>query len=78
MENKTMIFHINVPDNIIKLCNHLEHNGYPTYVVGGCVRDTIMNQKPKDWDITTAATPEEIMKLSYKYNEIHILPMMVM
>lgn len=70
-----MTFNINVPDNIIKLCNHLEHNSYPTYVVGGCVRDAIMNKKPKDWDITTAATPEEIMELSYKYNEIHILPM---
>lgn len=70
-----MTFTINVPDNIVKLCKHLENNGYPTYVVGGCVRDAIMNKKPKDWDVTTSATPEQIMELSYKYDEIHILPM---
>lgn len=66
---------INVPNNIAKLCNHLESHGYPTYVVGGCVRDAIMQNKPKDWDVTTSATPEEIMELSYNYDEIHILPM---
>ena len=34
--------------------------GFKAYLVGGCVRDILLNQKPKDWDITTNAKPEEI------------------
>jgi len=41
----------------------LEENGFEGFIVGGCVRDLMMNQKPKDWDITTNATPEEIQKI---------------
>lgn len=37
--------------------------GYQAYVVGGCVRDILRNVKPKDWDITTNAKPEEIKKI---------------
>jgi len=36
---------------------------YEAYVVGGCVRDLLLGQKPKDWDITTNAKPEQIRKL---------------
>lgn len=38
----------------------LEQHGYEAYVVGGCVRDSLMGLLPKDWDITTSAEPEEI------------------
>ncbi|GIW65615.1 MAG: HDIG domain-containing protein [Candidatus Parcubacteria bacterium] len=34
-----------------------------SYLVGGCVRDLILNRKPKDWDITTKNSPEEIKKI---------------
>ena len=37
--------------------------GFKAYLVGGCVRDIFLNQKPKDWDITTNAKPEEIEKV---------------
>jgi tRNA nucleotidyltransferase (CCA-adding enzyme) len=37
--------------------------GYQAYVVGGCVRDILRDVKPKDWDITTNAKPEEIKKI---------------
>lgn len=37
--------------------------GFESYLVGGCVRDLVMGQKPKDWDITTNAKPEEIEAL---------------
>src|SRR3989339_1832183 len=37
--------------------------GFKAYLVGGCVRDILLNQKPKDWDITTNAKPEEIEKI---------------
>lgn len=37
--------------------------GFEAYLVGGCVRDLFMGRKPKDWDVTTNATPEEIIPL---------------
>jgi tRNA nucleotidyltransferase (CCA-adding enzyme) len=37
--------------------------GFEAYAVGGCVRDLLLNEKPKDWDITTNATPTQIRKL---------------
>jgi tRNA nucleotidyltransferase (CCA-adding enzyme) len=41
----------------------LEQAGYEAYIVGGCVRDTLMGRTPTDWDITTNADPEEIQKI---------------
>ena len=46
-----------------KIIKELNKNGYLAYMVGGCVRDIIMNNTPYDYDITTSATPEEIMKI---------------
>ena len=36
---------------------------FQAYLVGGCVRDLLMDREPKDWDITTNATPEEVQKI---------------
>ena len=45
----------------VQLCiNALEAAGYPTYAVGGCVRDALLGLQPHDHDLCTAATPEEI------------------
>lgn len=41
----------------------LSLNGYEAYLVGGCVRDKIMGHKPKDYDVTTNATPAQVMEL---------------
>lgn len=41
----------------------LEKAGFQAYAVGGCVRDIILLKPTKDWDFTTDATPEEIIKL---------------
>ncbi len=41
----------------------LEKAGFEAYLVGGCVRDLILNKEPKDWDIATNALPEEIQKV---------------
>nr|MBA3733133.1 CCA tRNA nucleotidyltransferase [Patescibacteria group bacterium] len=35
--------------------------GFEAFLVGGCVRDLILNKTPKDWDVTTNATPEQII-----------------
>ena len=52
-----------IPENIVDISRKLEDEGFQTFLVGGCVRDIIMGKKPKDWDFTTDANPEEIMAL---------------
>lgn len=52
-----------VPDKILDIYKMFEKKGYEAYLVGGCVRDIILNKDVKDWDFTTNATPEEILKL---------------
>lgn len=41
----------------------LSEAGFEAYIVGGCVRDLLLNRTPRDWDITTSALPEEITAL---------------
>lgn len=47
----------------IEICHKLQQAGYQAYIVGGCVRDLYLEVPPKDWDITSDATPEKIMEL---------------
>lgn len=44
----------------------LQKNGYMTYLVGGCVRDLLLNIAPKDFDIATSALPDEVRKIIYR------------
>ena len=41
----------------------LQGRGYPAFLVGGCVRDMVLGVQPHDWDICTAALPEQILEL---------------
>lgn len=41
----------------------LQGRGYPAFLVGGCVRDMLLGVQPHDWDICTAALPEQILEL---------------
>ena len=52
-----------IPKEVQKISSILKEANFESYIVGGCVRDIILNKKPKDWDITTNAIPEEIQKL---------------
>ena len=52
-----------IPLEIKNILKKLQEAGYQAYIVGGCVRDLLLKRKPKDWDITTNAKPEEIQKL---------------
>lgn len=52
-----------IPQEITKIYNKLRENGFEAYLVGGSVRNLIMNLPVKDWDLTTNATPEEIQKI---------------
>ncbi|PJE51291.1 MAG: hypothetical protein COV29_00860 [Candidatus Yanofskybacteria bacterium CG10_big_fil_rev_8_21_14_0_10_36_16] len=60
-----------IPEEIIKILNKLEEAGFEAYVVGGCVRDFILDIEPKDWDITTNAKPEEIQKVFGEENTFY-------
>lgn len=52
-----------IPETVKETVNKLKNAGFEAYIVGGCVRDMLMRRKPKDWDLTTNATPEEIQKV---------------
>lgn len=52
-----------IPKSIKKIYDELEDKGYEIYFVGGCVRNLLMMLPVKDWDLTTNAKPEEVLKL---------------
>ena len=52
-----------IPNNVSRVTNLLTKAGFEAYLVGGCVRDIIVSREPKDWDITTNATPEQMIPL---------------
>ncbi|MBQ8559523.1 MAG: CCA tRNA nucleotidyltransferase [Tyzzerella sp.] len=54
---------INLPQKVSQIIHTLQKNGYEAYAVGGCVRDSILDRTPDDWDITTSATPLETKAL---------------
>lgn len=54
---------INLPPPVQTVIQTLQKNGYEAYVVGGSVRDILMNKQTKGWDFTTSAAPEQILEL---------------
>ncbi len=53
----------NIPEKIEYVIEKLNKNGFEAYIVGGCVRDILLSKTPNDYDITTSATPDEIMSI---------------
>ena len=49
-----------VPADAEQIIEKLNEHGFEAYVVGGCVRDSLLGKEPEDWDITTSAKPEEV------------------
>ncbi|MEX1087414.1 MAG: hypothetical protein WEC58_02700, partial [Candidatus Paceibacterota bacterium] len=49
-----------IPPEVSRVTDSLQNAGFEAYLVGGCVRDMLRNAKPKDWDVTTNAKPEQI------------------
>lgn len=50
---------IHIPEPVKNALSALRKNGFEAYIIGGCVRDSLLGQTPKDYDITTSALPEE-------------------
>lgn len=54
---------IDIPVGAQYIIEKLNSAGYEAYIVGGCVRDSILGKIPNDWDITTSATPYEVKEI---------------
>ena len=52
---------VEVPAPVNYIIQELEKCGHEAYMVGGCVRDSVLGRKPHDYDICTSATPDEIL-----------------
>lgn len=61
---------INIPEQVDYIINTLEQCGYEAYIVGGCVRDSLLGKEPHDYDITTNALPEQTMSCFTSFNII--------
>ena len=60
-----------LPSSVLRAITDLNRAGFEAYVVGGCVRDTLMGKSPYDWDITTSALPDETLAVFSAYRTIH-------
>lgn len=62
----------NIPDSVLEIMEII-NTKYESRLVGGCVRDAFISEVPKDWDISTTGTPEEIIEILEKSN-ITVVP----
>ena len=46
-----------------RIARTLREHGYSAYLVGGCVRDLLLNREPADYDVATSATPDEVIRI---------------
>ncbi|MFA5871049.1 MAG: HD domain-containing protein [Candidatus Paceibacterota bacterium] len=56
-----------IPNEVEAIAQKLEANSFEAFLVGGCLRDMILGVVPKDWDIATNATPDQIEKLFFDF-----------
>lgn len=56
----------NISANALNIIKTLQNKGFPAYLVGGSVRDNLLDLPVEEWDITTAATPQEVSRLFTK------------
>jgi len=52
-----------IPKPVVEVLKKIQAEGFEAYIVGGCVRDLIMDRIPNDWDTTTNATPAKIVEI---------------
>ena len=56
---------VNIPTPVLKALSLLNQAGYTAYLVGGCIRSILLQSNPKDYDITSNAEPEQVMRIFY-------------
>ena len=74
MEKGVKSIRIRIPRSAARVIDRLHENGFEAYIVGGCVRDSLIGITPGDWDITTSATPRQICGLFERTIETGIRP----
>src|SRR5260370_29843548 len=55
--------HLPIPDEVLKIAKRLEQAGFETWCVGGAIRDNLLGVENHDFDLTTAAPPQEVQRL---------------
>lgn len=60
-----------IPKHVKEILNRLMGAGFDAYVVGGSLRDALLLKEAHDWDVTSAATPDEVMAL---FSDMHVIP----
>lgn len=64
---------IKIPEDPRHILNVLYKNKFEAYVVGGCVRDSLLLKEPNDWDITTSAKPKDMVRI-FKNEGYKVIP----
>lgn len=54
---------IDIPNDVKLIHQIFKNEGFDLFLIGGCVRDTVLGIKPKDWDLVTNAIPERVIEL---------------
>jgi tRNA nucleotidyltransferase (CCA-adding enzyme) len=55
-----------VPEDVLGICRRLREKGKRGWIVGGCVRDLLLGETPKDWDVATDARPDDVIAMFKK------------
>lgn len=63
LEGNDGMTYIEIPEKAEQILQTLHSGGFEAYVVGGCVRDSILGRQPEDWDVTTSASPQQVKAL---------------
>jgi tRNA nucleotidyltransferase (CCA-adding enzyme) len=58
--------YIKMPEDVRDIIDRLNLHGFEAFIVGGCVRDSLLKKTPNDWDITTNAKPKDIIRIFEK------------
>ena len=67
---RVSIFLLKIPASVRELLSLLTKNGFQAFVVGGCVRDSLLGGSPNDWDICTSALPSETLQVFTGYKTL--------
>jgi tRNA nucleotidyltransferase (CCA-adding enzyme) len=66
LKEERIKLNIPIPDDIIQIKDIFVNNGYKLYIVGGSVRDSLLNKPIKDYDLATDATPDQVEDIMNK------------
>ncbi len=66
MERSGKFVEFQVPEQVTKICRILSEHGEDGYLVGGSLRDLLLENVPDDWDLATTATPDKMLRMFHR------------